>query len=236
MNWRKDIWRCAIVGASMAEIQAKGSLEDLPLTWLPGSGNLRYMADPFGLWRAGHLFVFAEYFDYRDARGRIVVSEFDGGLNLVRQAFVLSEPWHLSYPYVWEAAGETWMLPESFESGGLWLYRSIAFPDRWERTCRIDLGETPLDATPYHDGSRWWLFYAPAYPEDVRLTHLCAAYADRLEGPWRRYARNPVLVDPQGTRPGGTPIRLDGALYLPIQDCAGTYGAAVRLLRIDALW
>ncbi|SFS10970.1 glucosamine inositolphosphorylceramide transferase family protein [Sphingomonas jatrophae] len=235
MQLRKDIWRCAIVDAPAAEILGRGSLDGLPLHWLPGSGNLRYLADPFGLWRGGRLHVFAEQFDYRDAVGRIVVSTYDSAFELIEQAVVLQEPWHLSYPYVFEAEGETWMLPEAFGSGGLWLYRATHFPHRWERAHRIELPHVPLDATPYHDGRRWWLFYAPAFPAEARLTQLCAAYADRLVGPWMGYSGNPVLVDPAGARPGGTPLRLDGTLHLPVQDCQGTYGAALRLLRVERL-
>ncbi|WBO20844.1 glucosamine inositolphosphorylceramide transferase family protein [Sphingomonas abietis] len=235
MQLRKDIWRCAIVPAPVDEILARASLGDLPLTWIPGSGNLRYHADPFGLWRGNMLYVFTEKFDYRDAIGTISVSVFDSDLALVEQTSVLQEPWHLSYPFVFEADGETWLLPEAFQSGGLWLYRAMAFPYRWERAHRIELGHIPLDATPFHDGSRWWLFYAPAFPERGRLSHLHAAWADRLEGPWTDHPANPVLVDVNGARPGGTPLWRGGVLHLPIQDCRGTYGAALRLLRFERL-
>jgi hypothetical protein len=196
---------------------------------------LRYLADPFGLWREGSLYVFTEHFDYRDAIGRIAVSEYDAALRLIQQAIVLREPWHLSYPFVFEADGETWLLPESFQSGGLWLYRSAAFPHRWERAARIELADIPLDPTPFHDGERWWLFYTPAYPRTARLTTLCAAYADRIEGPWHTYAGNPFFEDKLGARPGGTPFRRDIAVHLPVQECSGTYGSAVRVLRIDRL-
>jgi hypothetical protein len=235
MQLKKDIWRCAIVSAPVDQILASGSLEGWPLTWIPGSGNLRYHADPFGLWRDNRLYVFTEFFDYRDAVGRIAVTVYDEYLTRAEQAIVLREPWHLSYPFVFEAQGETWLLPEAFQSDGLWLYRAVAFPHRWERMHRIVLDHVPLDATPFHDGQRWWIFYAPAYPEEGRLTHLCAAYADRLEGPWISYAANPLLFDPNGARPGGTPVWYNGVLYLPLQDCRGTYGAALRLLRFDRL-
>jgi hypothetical protein len=235
MQLKKDIWRCAIVQAPLAQILKQESLDDLPLTWVPGSGNLRYLADPFAIWRDGQLFVFAEYFDYRDAVGRIVVSVFDACLNFVVRHDVLQEPWHLSYPFVFEDAGETWMLPEAFQSGGLWLYRAVEFPLRWERVSRIALEDVPLDATPFHDGTRWWLFYAPAFPATHRLTHLCAAWSETLEGPWTSHPGNPILIDPNGARPGGSPIVRAGLLHLPIQDCRGTYGAALRIVRFDQL-
>ncbi|WP_176500747.1 glucosamine inositolphosphorylceramide transferase family protein [Sphingomonas sp. HMP9] len=211
------------------------SLEGFAFDWIPGSSNLRYLADPFGLWRDGQLYVFTEWFDYRDSVGRIAVSVYDAALTLVEQTVVLREPWHLSYPFVFEAEGETWLLPESFQSGGLWLYRAVSFPYRWERTVKITLDHVPLDATPFYDGERWWLFYSPAFPPAARLVQLCAAYADRIEGPWQSYIANPFFTDLHGARPGGTPIWHRGNLYLPVQGCTGTYGAAVRLLRIDKL-
>jgi hypothetical protein len=231
----KDIWRCAIVSSTADRIVAAGSLDGLPLTWIPDAGPLRYLADPFGLWRDGRLYVFAELFDYRDAIGRICVSIYDAALTLIDQAVVLAESWHLSYPFVLEADGETWMMPEGFQSDGLWLYRAAAFPHRWERAARIVLDHIPLDATPFHDGDRWWLFYAPAFPVAARLTQLCAAYADRLDGPWRPYAGNPFFVDLAGARPGGTVVRHDGAVHLPIQGCESTYGAKLRMLRFERL-
>jgi hypothetical protein len=235
MQLRKDIWRCAILRAPITDIVTARSLEGWEFNWIPGSGNLRYLADPFGLWRDGQLYVFSEWFDYRDSVGRIAVSIYDAALTLVEQRVVLREAWHLSYPFVFEAEGETWLLPESFQSGGLWLYRAVSFPFRWERTVRIALDHVPLDATPFHDGERWWLFYAPAFPPAARLVQLCAAYADRLEGPWQPFIGNPFFTDPRGARPGGTPIWRCGDLYLPVQGCTDTYGASIRLLRIDKL-
>jgi hypothetical protein len=232
---RKDIWRCGIIPASLPQILQSESLDGWPLTWLPGSGDLRYLADPFGIWRQNQLYVFAEHFDYRDARGRIALSVYDSALTLLDQALVLSEPWHLSYPYVFEAEGVIWMLPESFESGALWLYRAVDFPKRWERSVRIELDAIPLDATPYHDGERWWLFYAPAFPQDARLTHLHVAWSLTLEGPWHSSEANPVFVDKKGARPGGTPFRFEDSLLLPVQSCVDTYGAAIRMVRIDRL-
>ena len=40
---------------------------------------------------------------------------------------------------------------------------------------------------------------------------------------------------PRQSRPGGTAITLNGRIMLPVQDCAATYGGAVRPLWIDRL-
>jgi hypothetical protein len=46
---------------------------------------------------------------------------------------------------------------------------------------------------------------------------------------------NPVRVDITSSRPGGTARVIDGMVVLPVQDCATTYGGAIRLLRFPVL-
>ena len=235
MELAKDFWRCGVVAAEAASIVARGSLADLPVTWLPGTAGLRYLADPFGLWREGRLHVFAEAFDYRESVGHIVVTVLDATMAVLEQRVVLREPWHLSYPFVFAAEGETWMLPEAHQSGGAWLYRATAFPFGWERAVRLPLPEVPLDATLLRHDGRWWLFYAPADPVGDRLTVLHAAFADTLTAPWTAHPANPILRDAAGARPGGTPVIVGDVPHLPLQRCTGSYGSGLRLLRLDAL-
>lgn len=235
MELRKDIWRPFIVAAPVEAILARGSLEGFALHPLPARHDLAYSADPFGIWRDGRLYVFVEGFDYRDAHGRIEVHVFDERLRHISSSPVLSEPWHLSYPFVFEADGETWMLPEACASGTLTLYRAAMFPLVWEPHRMISLDVVPIDATPVRWQDRWWLFYAPAGTAVERLTHLHAAWSDRLDGPWNPHPANPVLIDPRGARPGGRPIVDGDAIVLPIQDCAESYGSGLRLVTITDL-
>ncbi len=235
MELVKDIWRCAIVGAPLARVVARGSLEGLPLTLFPDLGSFRYAADPFGLWRGERLYVFAETFDYRVAVGRIEVFVFDRALRFLERLPVLAEPWHLSYPQVFEAEGETWLLPEAAASGRLTFYRAVEFPTRWEAAFHVAFDPAPIDATPlWHEG-RWWLFYTPAGTPAERVSVLQAAHAPRLAGPWTQHPLNPLRVDRAAARPGGTPLVAGGRIVLPVQDSARTYGDAVRLLEIAML-
>lgn len=232
---RKDIWRPLIVMAPLGDIVRQGSLEGFDLRWLPSPGTLRYLADPFGYWRDGRLHVFVEAFDYRDAVGTIEVLVYDAEYRLIARMPALREPWHLSYPQVFDADGETWMLPEASASGTLTLYRAVDFPTRWEAAGRIALDHVPVDATPVFHAGRWWLFYTSAdHPRDI-LRSLHVAHAATLAGPWMPHPRNPVRVDLASARPGGTPILVDGRLVLPVQNCERTYGRAIRLLEIERL-
>lgn len=229
-----DVWRCAIVRQSAGAILQHG-IDPGALTWLPDMPAFAFRADPFGLWRDDKLYVFAEAFDYRSRIGHIDVLTYDEGLRLVNCETVLKTPWHLSYPFVFEADGDTWMLPEAYKSGTLTLYRARQFPDVWEPVCEIPLDGGAIDATPLRHEGKWWLFYAPSADKAARRSHLHVAWSEKLTGPWRLHPLNPVRVDLGSARPGGTPIVLDGTITLPVQDCRQTYGGAIRLLSITTL-
>jgi hypothetical protein len=233
MPRRCDIWRVGIVPAPIADIAAAGAVRDV--RWLPEEPDFRFLADPFGLWRDGRLHLFAEAYDYRTRHGAIECLTLDAGFAVTERRTVLRQPWHLSYPYVFEAAGETWMLPEASRSGALTLYRAAAFPDRWEPAAKIALDVVPIDATPVRHDGRWWLFYSGGPDRAAQMGALHAAWADRIEGPWHRLRGNPIRRDMAGGRPGGTPFVMDGQLCLPVQDCSRTYGGAIRILRFPRL-
>ena len=236
MALAKDIWRAGVVRAPIGELLAAGSVEGREVVWLPDAGPLRFLADPFGVWRDGRLFVFVETYDYRVRVGAIEVLTFDADLALVDRRAALSEPWHLSYPFIVEDGGETYMLPEAHKSGRLTLYRADAFPVDWAPVAVLEgLDAVAIDATPvFHEGL-WWLFYTPATTRAAKVSALHVAWAERLAGPWTPHAGNPVRYDAGSSRPGGTPGVVDGALVLPVQDCRETYGGAIRALRITRL-
>ncbi len=229
-----DIWRVGYVRKGLSHLAAGEPLSADAVRWLPPMRPFQFIADPFGIRRDGVLTVFVEAFDYRVRRGEIHYYQFNDADELTGQGVALAEPYHLSYPSVIEDGGELYMLPEGYKSGGLTLYRCKRFPDQWEPVQRL-LDVPAIDATVVKHGGRWWMFYALPGPEDRAMRELHVAYADALLGPWTAVAGNPVLSGFDTARPGGTAFEHQGRLYLPVQDCVGTYGAAVNLLRIDEL-
>ena len=235
MPFAKDIWRPLLVDAPIETILCEGTIAGHAQHWLPAEGFFRFLADPFGLIDDGRLHIFVEQYDYRTRHGIIECLLYDAALKLLGRRRVLQEPWHLSYPFVFKAEGAIWMLPEAHRSGALTLYRAEEFPWRWVPAARIALDHVAVDATPvFHDGL-WWLFYASADRAVDKTSALFAAWAEKLEGPWRSHPGNPLRRDPANSRPGGTPVMVDGRLVLPVQDCSRTYGGAIRPLWIDTL-
>jgi hypothetical protein len=227
-----DLWRVGIARAQVAALFApEFTATPPPVVWLESPRPFTFYADPFGIWRNGRLYVFVEAYDYRSKRGHIEVHEYDAALNKIGQRVALAEPFHLSYPYLWEESGEVYMLPEAHRSGRLTLYRAQSFPLGWEPVC--DLLTLPaIDASLTHWQGRYWLFFA--LPDDP-LGALHIAFADTLTGSWQLHPKNPVLRDPTRARMGGAPFMREGALYFPAQNGQKTYGGSLTLNKIDQL-
>lgn len=91
-----------------------------------------WYADPFLFEKDGRLYLFTEMFDNRTEVGMIACSEYKNGC-FTEPEPVLKEPFHLSFPYVFEKDGEIFMMPETHEDNCIQLYRAVRFPDKWEK-------------------------------------------------------------------------------------------------------
>lgn len=229
--WATDIWKVGVARAPMRDIAAAGTLAPFPVRWLPEEGAMRFLADPFGLWKDGLLHIFAEQYDYRRRKGVIKVFVLDSALDVIEQRIVLSEPWHLSYPFLIEEAGDIWMLPEAYRSGRLTLYRAVEFPWRWKAEPRLRVFPcAAIDASPVRIGGEWRMFYTPPFPAGERQTALRLAASASLFGPWEEIPAPFAKTGATPGRMGGTPLVTEDRLILPTQDCARTYGGALRLV------
>ena len=228
-----EIWRVGVIDAPIQEVARAASLEHFSIKWIEADKPLCFLADPFGLWREGKLYLFAEAYDYRTKCGYIEAMVLDKNFTVVEKRVVLKEDWHLSYPYVFEAEGEIWMLPEGYKSGRLTLYKAVEFPWRWQAEPRFVFPEAAIDATPYFHAGRWWMFYTPPAPKVARTNTLKLATADNLFGPWDKIPTQTLREDIHGARMGGTPFTVDDNLVLPTQDCSRTYGGALQLLSLS---
>jgi hypothetical protein len=197
----------------------------------------RYWADPHVVRRDGSYFVFVEEYLYSSDRGHIAVLELDARGKVIRALKVLERPYHLSYPHVFEHAGELYMVPESMEDRTVSLYRCIGFPDRWELVGTLLQDVRAVDSTLLHHAGKWWLFAGIAENEGGSASEeLFLFYSDcLLTGTWTPHPRNPIVSDVARARPAGAIQQRAGRLYRPSQDCAVRYGYAIRINEITAL-
>lgn len=195
----------------------------------------RFYADPFLFAQGGETFLFVEEYPYATGRGILSLSRLAADGTPSHPVPILEGPDHLSYPFVFEAEGAIWMIPETSARRTVELYRADPFPDRWTLTATLIEGVDLADATLLRRDDGWWLFAAERARWASSWDTLVLWRADRLQGPWRPHPANPVLVDLTAARPGGRILEIGGRLVRPAQDCAGGYGARLAFAAIEQL-
>ncbi|MDB5530996.1 MAG: hypothetical protein JWR51_4099 [Devosia sp.] len=200
---------------------------------LPEDGS-RFYADPFPVEVDGRYFLFVEDFPHATHKGVIAVAEADGDGTFGVPRVVLEEPFHLSYPQVFQHDGAFWMIPETAGGRDLYLYRAENFPDRWVRHAVL-VADTPLsDATLLHHGDRFWLFAADG-GRGSSSDSMLVFHAETLSGPFLPHAANPILIDQASARPAGAFILGGQYPMLPVQDGTHGYGSGMGLVEITEL-
>ena len=190
------------------------------------------VADPFMLRRGGRWWMFFEAMQRGTKRGDIALAVSDDALRWSYEGIVLSEPFHLSYPYVFEWDGEVFMIPEALGAEAISLYRADPFPTAWKLEAKLIPGRHADPSIVRWDG-KWWIFTCPR-PKINDVLELWIA--DELTGPWRQHPRSPIINGNAAiARPGGRVLEVDGRLIRYTQDCAETYGRQVRAFEIQRI-
>jgi hypothetical protein len=219
---------------------------DSPLHLLPPNGHSTplltaahisdlpssFVADPFMVRQSGEWNMFFEIMSAETARGEIGLAKSRDGLAWRYQGRVLSEPFHLSYPYVFEWQGHHYMIPETLSQGAIVLYRAFRFPFEWKPLARLVEGAF-ADATAFRFQDMWWLFACstPYEHDTLRLF-----YSTDLTHGWTEHPQSPVIArNPSAARPGGRVVWFDSRLIRYAQDCAQYYGHRLRAFEITLL-
>ena len=210
----------------------RGDVALRSVEWLPEVKHSGYLADPFPARRDGRTAILVEEYDEESNRGVISALERVGDTWELRSG-VIDPGVHASYPFLVEDDGELYCVPETWQAGRVELWRCLEFPVRWERAGVLVDGEAVVDPTVCEHEGRWWLFGTRKDDEPDAKLHVWAAPA--LVGPWVAHPLNPVKIDVGSSRPGGTPVVVDGVLYRPAQDCSTAYGSAVVINRVVSL-
>lgn len=194
-----------------------------------------YVADPFMIRDGGMWHMFFEILPEDVDKGVIGLASSADGMTWEYRQVVLDEPFHLSYPYVFEFEGDHFMVPESHQDRAVRLYKAVDFPTCWEHVGNLLEGEEYVDCTPFHHQGRWWLFAGcgslPFRADMLRLFH-----ADQLAGPWVEHPQSPIVSEnARIARPGGRVVAWGDRVFRFTQDCHPRYGLRVRAFEIHEL-
>jgi hypothetical protein len=196
----------------------------------------RYWGDPFVIERGDGYYVFIEEKPYASGRGHIACLTLDVQGNLASQQVVLERPYHLSYPFLFEQAGELFMIPESAAHRTVELYRCAHFPDRWEFVRELMTDIYAVDATLLQHADQYWLFANVKAPGGSSLDALHLYHSSMFDGGnWTPHPWNPVVHDIRSARPAGRIFQQDGQWIRPSQDSGPRYGYGLKFNRITRL-
>lgn len=226
-------WRVGyrfVEGAGVAET---GDLSGNDWRVLDDDGN-RFYADPFPFTKDGKDYIFVEDYPHATKKAIISVSTIEDGIAGTPKP-IIEEPYHLSYPQVFERDGDIWMLPEGSSGKELVLYRAKDFPNEWERHTVLKQDCHLSDATLLEQDGLLWLFATDTQGRGSTSDMLVVLYAERLEGPWAEHPANPIIIDRAAARPGGAFIKTGKKTLLPIQDSTLEYGGGLGLAELTHL-
>ncbi len=195
-----------------------------------------FWADPFLVSMKDRVWLLFEELPYLTDKGHISAIELDqDGKPKSAPQMVLSEPWHLAYPFVYETGGKTYMIPDASKSRELILYECGDDPLSWKRRVTLMSGLSLADATiAEHDGKLW--MFATHGDDCASLDDTLHIYwAEQIDGPWHPHKLNPVKIDASSSRPAGSMWTADGYLHRVVQNCSTVYGGSTKCTRVRVL-
>jgi hypothetical protein len=229
---REDVWSISIYsGGDPFSLKPHPLLARNPALTAADVTGVRadFVADPFIVRHGATWYMFFEALESESRRGIIGLASSDTGLTWHYETIVLREPFHLSYPHVFEWQDAFYMIPESAEASAVRLYRATDFPYQWQFVGELLAGKYWDPSIVRHEGL-WWLF---ALDETASLT---LHYASQLQGVWTAHPQSPVVKHSLSVaRPGGRVIVYQNKVVRYTQDGTPTYGSSLRAFQVDEM-
>jgi hypothetical protein len=195
-----------------------------------------FLADPFVITEGDRDFCFVEDYNYKERRAAIAVYELKEK-NATRLGQAIVEPFHLSFPYLFQYKNKLYMCPESCERGDIRLYECVHFPLQWKLHKIIMKNVVAVDTMIFEYEGLWWLF---TNIDPVRVVDCCSElfifYSESPLGDnWIPHQKNPVIFDSSKARNGGLLFHM-GSIYRVGQNQAfDQYGKSFSINKIDIL-
>lgn len=226
-------WQIAIRASSQLLYQWETESDLAGFRWIEAPQG-HCWADPFGFEHEEKLWVFFENYSYDKKRAGIACTEISARGEVSRAIACLDHPrFHYSYPHILRAGSEIFMIPESFDSGCIDLYRCKVFPNEWIHEKRLLEGKF-VDTTVWEHDGLWWLATTSAAPVPGAGS-LLLFYSDSLRGRWQFHPENPISTDIRTNRGAGRVFRGGQHLIRPSQSGAPVYGYSITFNEITEL-
>lgn len=187
-----------------------------------------WIADPFLYEVDGEHYLFVEAFLQSKNKGVIGYFRFEDDVP-VYQGIAIEQPYHMSYPCIFEYLGSYYMIPETSANKTIEMYRAKHFPDCWTLEAVLGENEKWVDTTVRLKNGQPQLF---TYRQQKSGGWVLEQYD--LEMTERKL--NMVSEIHYGTnigRPAGFFFGKDSNLR-PAQNCEQMYGEEIIVYEVDS--
>lgn len=192
------------------------------------------MADPFLFVKNNTLYIFYEHLTRWFGTGRICMRSTKDLKTWTEEKDVLIEPFHLSFPYVFEDNGKVYMLPETGGDKSISLYEAVDDTlIHWRLVKKLmESEESWYDSVIHKHRGMYYLF--TGHDDNVeQIQHLFVS--ENLFGPYKKHSASPIAKGNDCGRNAGSIIEYKGEMYRPVQVCVNSYGEQTSIMHIDKL-
>ena len=228
---RKNRWSVAFTKKSWRRTILKKGIE------IKNPKN-RFFADPFIITIDNRTVCFVEDYSYNTKIGSISAIEiFDNNQYKIYE-YIIKEPFHMSFPYIFRYKDELYMIPETSKAKSIRLYKCIDFPTKWEYQKDLFKNINATDSMIFYHNNMWWIFFTISITGKNYNSHLVAYYtkSDPINGKWTPHKKNPIINDSTIARNGGI-LGLNKGLIIRARQrqSFNIYGASLSLAEITEL-
>lgn len=195
-----------------------------------------FWADPFLYVHDGKTYCFVEDYVYKTDRAHISVLEVsDAKAHKVGEC--IREPFHLSFPFLFNYAGTLYMCPECSGSRQIRVYRCTGFPLQWELASVAMDNISAADTMIFERAGIWWMLTSI---DKSGLNDYCSelylfSASSPLATEWKGHPQNPVRIDSDGGRNAGM-LFDDGKIFrLAQRQGYDQYGQGLLMYEITDL-
>lgn len=195
-----------------------------------------FWADPFLATRHGRTFCFVEDFVFKEGKAHIAALELHG-TRLVERGVALKEPFHLSFPFLFEYRGSLYMCPEAAHSGQVRVYRCTEFPLKWTLESILMDGVPAADTVLFEKAGKWWLLTSIDQSGSGEFCSELYLFSgdSPLGTAWRAHPRNPLRIDSFGGRNAGLIVEGERIYRLAQRQGYDRYGHSLLAYEITEI-
>jgi hypothetical protein len=190
--------------------------------------NMKYWyADPILYKLDNKIYMFYEAYNKKKKLGEIGVATVINN-SILDQKIIINEPFHMSYPFVFNFKNKIYMIPETSSIKKLLLYESVNFPYEWKisKTLMDDIELS--DATILKHQDNIYIFVSKLLSTSPYSDELLLFSVDN-DFNLIPHKNNPIITDNEFSRPGGRILEYNSKLIRVSQDCSnGGYGKAIK--------